>query len=122
MAIDVKITDNSDKVLNALPEQIEQALIAVGMAAESNAKMEITHAVYDQPEARSGYVRTGRLRNSLTHEVLEGEKAVIVGSNVEYAKYVEGGTMKMPARPYLRPAIVNHVDEYKALVEAALSK
>ena len=118
----VSLVDNSDLVRNALAEQIEQALIAVGMAAESNAKLEITHEVYDQPEARSGYVRTGRLRDSLTHEVLDGEKAVIVGSNVEYAKYVEGGTMKMPARPYLRPAIVNHVDEYKALVEAALSK
>lgn len=118
----VSLIDNSDLVKNALAEQIEQALIAVGMAAESNAKLEITHAVYDKPEARSGYVRTGRLRNSLTHEVLEGEKAVVVGTDVNYAKYVEAGTMKMAARPYLRPAIVNHIDEYKALVEAALSK
>jgi len=118
----VHLVDNSDLVREALPEQIEQALIAVGMAAESNAKMEITHAVYDQPEARSGYVRTGRLRNSLTHEVLSGEKAVVVGSAVEYARYVEGGTQKMPARPFLRPAIVDHVDEYKALIQEALSK
>lgn len=118
----VSLVDNSDLVRNALAEQIEQALTAVGMQAESNAKMEITHAVYDQPEARSGYVRTGRLRNSLTHEVLDGEQAVLVGTDVEYAKFVEGGTMKMAARPYLRPAIVNHIPEYKALVEAALSK
>ena len=118
----VSLTDNSELVKNALAEQIEQALIAVGMQAETNAKSEITKAVYDQPEAKSGYIRTGRLRNSLTHDVLEGEKAVVIGTNVEYAQYVELGTMKMKARPYLRPAIVNHIDEYKALVEAALSK
>ena len=122
MAISVSLVDNAELVENALAEQIEQALIAVGMAAESNAKLEITHAVYDQPEARSGYVRTGRLRGSLTHAPVQGEKAVLVGTPVQYAKYVESGTMKMPARPYLRPAIVNHVDEYKSLVEAALSK
>ena len=67
-------------------------------------------------------MRTGRLRSSLTYEPLDGEPAVLVGTDVEYAKYVEAGTMKMPARPYLRPAIVNHIQEYKALVEAALSK
>ena len=33
MAIDVKITDNSDQFLDALPEQIEQALTAIGLTA-----------------------------------------------------------------------------------------
>ena len=35
MAIDVKITDNSDEFLKALPEQIEQALTAVGITEET---------------------------------------------------------------------------------------
>lgn len=119
--IEISLTDNSDLVKNALESQIEQALIAVGITAENNAKREITRAVYDQPESKSGYVRTGRLRNSLTYEVAMNEKSVYIGSAVEYASYVEGGTMKMPARPYLRPAIVNNVDEYKSLVKQALS-
>lgn len=119
--IEISLTDNSDLVKNALESQIEQALLSVGITAENNAKREITRAVYDQPESKSGYVRTGRLRNSLTHEVAMNEKAVYIGSAVEYAPYVEGGTMKMKARPYLRPAIVNNVDEYKNLVKQALS-
>lgn len=119
--IKVSLTDNSDLVKNALAEQIEQALIAVGITAENNAKREITHAVYDQPESKSGYVRTGRLRNSLTHEVVTDENAVYIGTNVEYAAFVEMGTQKMSARPYLRPAITNHTEEYKDLVEKALT-
>lgn len=119
--IEISLTDNSDLIKNALESQIEQALTAVGITAENNAKKEITHVVYDTPESKSGYVRTGRLRNSLTHEVAMNEKAVYIGSAVEYAPYVEGGTMKMKARPYLRPAIVNNVDEYKNLVKQALS-
>ena len=122
MAIDVKITDNSDEFLKALPEQIEQALTAVGITAENNAKREITRAVYDTPESKSGYIRTGRLRNSLTHSVEMNEKAVYIGSAVEYAAYVELGTNRMRARPYLRPAVENYTDEYKNLVKQALSR
>ncbi len=52
-------------------------------------------------------VDTGRLRASLAHEVKkEGKEVVgIVGTNVEYAIEQEYGTGKMPAHPYLRPAL-----------------
>jgi len=52
-------------------------------------------------------VDTGRLRASITHEVdaspgkIEGR----VGTNVEYAAYVELGTRRASAQPYLRPAL-----------------
>lgn len=73
---------------DALKEQTEQALIAIGLSAESNAKQEITRAVYDTPESKSGYVRTGRLRNSIANAVDMEEKAAIIGTNVEYAAFV----------------------------------
>lgn len=51
-------------------------------------------------------VDTGRLRNSIHFE--EGQDAegyyIDVGTNVEYAAFVEYGTSKMRAQPYLRPA------------------
>ena len=109
MAIDVKITDNSDKFLDALSEQLEQALTAIGLTAESYAKK-------DCP------VDTGRLRNSITHEVRMDENATYIGSNVEYAAFVEMGTTRMKARPYLRPAATNHTEEYKNLIKQALSR
>lgn len=70
--MEVVIKDNSAEFLKALPEQIEQALTAIGLTAESYAKQECP-------------VDTGRLRNSITHAVETGEQAVYIGSNVEYA-------------------------------------
>ncbi len=48
-------------------------------------------------------VRTGTLRRSI-HTVPTGELSAEVGPSVEYGTYVELGTRKMAARPYLIPA------------------
>lgn len=48
-------------------------------------------------------VRTGRLRESIEHEI-DGD-TLRVGSNVEYSVYVEEGTRYMNPEPYLRPAL-----------------
>lgn len=52
-------------------------------------------------------VRTGRLRASITWRL--GDDAIglyaDIGSAVLYAPYVELGTSRMLARPYLRPAL-----------------
>lgn len=104
---DVVFESHLGEFLDALPEQIEQALIAIGMTAETHAKEECP-------------VDTGRLRNSITHDVDMSEQAAYIGSNVEYAAFVELGTSKMAPRPYLRPAAENHSAEYKSLVESAL--
>lgn len=111
-------------------QAIAQALERIGMAAESNAKIRCT-------------VDTGNLRNSITHEVTERE--VTIGTNVEYGKYVEHGTgvhaesggRQTPwiyqdgkgewhltngaqPKPFLRPAVSEHQDEYRAILEDSL--
>lgn len=73
--MEVVIKDNSAEFLKTLPEQLEQALTAIGLTAESYAKQECP-------------VDTGRLRNSITNAVRADEKAVYIGSNVEYAAFV----------------------------------
>lgn len=52
-------------------------------------------------------VDTGRLRSSITNEIgQDGEGLVaVIGTNVEYAPYVELGTSKMAAQPFLLPAL-----------------
>lgn len=57
-------------------------------------------------------VDTGRLKASLKKEELTNtdtlsKKKYRVGSDVEYANYVEQGTTKMAAQPYLTPQIEN---------------
>lgn len=71
--MDVTITNNADKFRDELPKRIEQALIAIGLTAE-------TYAKRDCP------VDTGRLRNSISHT--NDEDSAYIGSNVEYAAYV----------------------------------
>lgn len=67
----------------------------------------ITKACFDvEAEAKDAVpVDTGNLKNSIQSDLdrldsLEGE----VGTNVEYAPYIEYGTAKAPERPYLTPA------------------
>ena len=120
--IEVTLTSNKDEILEALGEQLGQGAIAIGMAGESNAKYEITKAVYDTPESKSGYVRTDRLRNGITYAVDTAEPAVYIGTNVEYGPFVELGTSKMAARPFLKPAVENYGEQYKDLLEQAVSE
>lgn len=136
----VAIVDNSPKIKDAVERQVAEALEAIGLAAEANAKIEVTRAVYDT--TNTWYKRTGALRNSITH-ASDGESAY-VGSNLEYAPYVEMGTGKyvsggrkepwfyqdgkgkwhvtsgMPPRPFIKPAVENYMDEYKKLLERYL--
>lgn len=46
-------------------------------------------------------VDTGNLRGSI--HTTKGDLEDIVGTNVEYAPYVEFGTYKMGAQPYMQP-------------------
>jgi HK97 gp10 family phage protein len=52
-------------------------------------------------------VDTGRLRSSIVHKPGRDGRGpyVEVGTNVAYAAYVEFGTSRQMAQPYLRPAL-----------------
>ena len=103
MKVDYK--DNSQQVLSALEKGKRNALTAIGSSAETYAK-------------KATPVDTGRLRNSISHAV-DGE-AVYIGSNVEYAPYVELGTSRAKAHHMLQKAATEHSAEYKRLAEDAI--
>lgn len=139
------IKDNTDEFLHAMKKAIENGLTAIGMTAEGHAKREITKLVYSRGNNEKKYRLTGRLRNSITFAVSgekahvssyndndgnsysydgtapdDKEKAVYIGTNVEYSPYVELGTSKMPPRPFIKPAATEHNEEYEKIMEAAL--
>lgn len=66
-------------------------------------------------------VDTGNLRNSITHAQVD-ENTEAIGTNVEYGPYVELGTYKMAAQPFLRPAAEEHGTEYKMIWQRELAK
>lgn len=104
----VTIKDNSDTVKKEVEDAIARSLKQVGLVCEGYAK-ELCP------------VDTGRLRNSIRHDV--EERAVIISANTEYAGFVELGTSKHPdPQPYLRPALSDHIDEYKLLIQREFEK
>lgn len=99
--------DNTKIILEAIDQQLQKGLEAVGLAAEGYAKALCP-------------VDTGRLRNSITHQ-LDGDKAVYIGTNVEYGPYVEMGTSTRDEKPFLRPAATDHASEYSQIMKSAMS-
>lgn len=109
---DVKFTDNSDQVKAAFEAAILRALEQIGTTVEGRTK-------------ENAPVDTGRLKESITHAVAEDENAVYVGVPVEpdgpeYGKYQELGTSKMSAHPFLKPAVLDSVNDMKTIVEGSL--
>lgn len=99
----VTFTSYAKDVLSAEQKARNKALEIIGGKAESYAK-------------KLCPVDTGRLRNSITHQQYD-ESTEVIGTNVEYAPYVELGTTRMGARPYLRPAAEGHTAEYLAIMK-----
>lgn len=127
----VDFTDNSKEVLDAMHEAAARALEKCGLVAEGYAK-------------KLCPVDTGNLRNSITHTVDEQEPVAIIGTNNEYAAYVELGTGKYAeggrptpwvyqdakgnwhmthgqrAQPFLKPAVADHAAQYRDILESEL--
>lgn len=97
--------DNTKEVLSAMEKAIERGLEAIGLTAEGHAKKETP-------------VDTGRLRNSISHAV--EDKAAYIGSNVEYAPYVELGSRGRDGKHMLQRAATEHTAEYKRLLEDSM--
>jgi phage gpG-like protein len=99
--------DNSKQIADAISKAIAVALEEIGLSAERFAK-------------RACPVDTGRLRNSITHVVNMDEKAAYIGTNVEYAKYVENGTSRRKGVYFLRGAAQDHGSYYRDIMKKHL--
>lgn len=99
--------DNTEECARGIVRAIDRALEEIGLAGEGFAKAKCP-------------VDTGNLRNSITHVTAPGEDAVYIGTNVEYAAYVEFGTSRTAAQPYLRPAAADHAETYRSIMERNL--
>ena len=105
--MNVQFTDNSKEVSDNIKEALLRGLETCGLVAEGYAK-------------KLAPVDTGNLRNSITHDVDDGEPAAYIGTNVEYAPYVCLGTIHMKAQPFLKPAVNDHANEFPKIIENEL--
>jgi len=76
---------------------------------QTEAAQKILDAVGEQAEIRAKAivpVRTGRLQNSIHYEPMIYGREGWLMADAPYAAYVELGTARMAAQPYLRPAVM----------------
>lgn len=134
------VTDNSDRVKADVQRTVETALEAIGLHLDGEAKLEleaaprrvdtgllrnsITHAVSGQPAAIKTYhadtqsdkgTRFGFYTGNAPDDP-DNQKAVYIGSNVEYAAYVHEGTTRMTANRYLKNAIEHNHEQIKQIL------
>ena len=104
----VTIMENNARLIeNAMNKAVAAALEEIGLVAERFAK-------------RACPVDTGRLRNSITHVLNMDEEAAYIGTNVEYATYVENGTSRHRGVHFLRGAAQDHGSYYRGIMKKHL--
>lgn len=131
--MNVEVHDNSEIVLGELSHAILRGLEKCGLVGEGYAK-------------KLCPVDTGTLRNSMTHTVEINDKSgsAYIGTNNEYAVYVELGTgvyadggrptpwayqdakgnwhwtRGNKAQPFIKPAVADHAKQYREILEGEL--
>ena len=107
MTVKVKVTSRTKEVSAQFKKAVERGLTAAAIIVESDAKLRAP-------------VDTGNLRSSITHTV-EGDRAT-VHTNVEYAPYMEYGTSRTAAQPYLEPALLENKAKIQKVFEAQIKQ
>lgn len=107
----IKFENNANVFKKEMDSKVIKCLNAVGLKAVS---------IWQKVITAKKVVDTGRFRNSANYAVKPSEKKVILGSNVQYAPYLENGTSRQPARPTLKPTIMDYREDYEKLVEQIL--
>ena len=117
-----------DKVIASVENAKRGGLEAASLIVEADATLRAPVGKYGQnagtyrsgPMSGKGRVG-GNLRSSITHRVVSDEEAR-VGTNVDYAPWVEGGTSKMAAQPFLRPALDNNKSHIEKMIGDVIGK
>ena len=120
--IEVKFQSNSEEIGELFEQACERALERMGLSAEGFAKKEISRPKPHADGTSRPNVDTGNLRNSISNKVKMNEKSVYIGTNIEYAPYVELGTSRSKAYPFLKPAATEHSATYKRIIEDEMKK
>lgn len=132
--LDTKELDKIAKQLNIKREAVCRrfAFQVEGLAKQMAKKKTgaLRNSIYTVTKREDGYAKASSETKSARpdvdtaqHPTPTGNIIANVGPCVEYAEYVEFGTSKMGAQPYLTPAVeqiakrYNDGDEWKELVE-----
>lgn len=140
--ITIEIDDHSPEVIKAVENAINRGLKACGEKAVGYAQSELKRQL-KKTHGANDYVATGNLLGSITYDV-DGDD-VYIGTNVDYAIYVEMGTgihaesggRQTPwvykddqghwhrtegqkPKPFIKPSAEGHADEYMSILRDSI--
>lgn len=134
---DIQVVSHKREVEKATEKAMKKAARMIGGAVAGHAvelapvdtgllRNSITFALGGQSPAiteyksdkkdKDGNETTGKYAGTAPEDE-KGQVTVYVGTNVYYAPYQELGTVKMDARPFLRPAMENFKNEIEQIIE-----
>lgn len=137
--IKVKNTDKVIKKLQQLPAkvtvEVKKAVETSALLVEGTAKTSIQRG----PKSGEIYVRqnithqasasgeapatdTGALASSISHWFKDDGLSVLIGSYLQYARFLEYGTVNMDARPFLFPSVESNRQAIRQMFADAIKK
>ena len=131
--VSFKLVDNRIPEIRArLPKLTDEHVMATAFQVEATMKTSMSGAKRGIVYQRGGKahqasapgeppaIDTGNLVNSVFSEK-SGPGQALVGASAEYAEYLEFGTRKMAARPFLRPALEKARDYFISGIERLIN-
>jgi HK97 gp10 family phage protein len=108
LSFSIQITEDTvtPKLLKAsaeLKQAIQDAIEAAGQEMVATARQIVP-------------VRTGYLQSTIYHKTDPGELTLELGAKADYALYVEMGTRRMAAEPFIRPAVDAGLEKLQSLI------
>ena len=141
MSIKVK-NDNTGETISEMRAAAEKAMEIIGMKMEGYAKLFLTESdAVDTGRLRNSISHATRFDSksksyrwgdsSKGRDVKGGsdstdphstpkELTAVVGTNVEYARFIELGSLGQEPRPYLKPSVTEHIGEYRQIIKKEL--
>ena len=112
----VTLISHALAIQKKIEKNLTRDMARAALLVANQAKKNVSKAPPAHPQ-----VQTGRLRSSVTSKVdiVRNEITGTVGTNVEYGEYLEFGTSRIPAYPWLFPAVEMKKNE---IVEALKGK
>lgn len=114
MKLEIKITSDAEKLLrkfnntDTVEKDVSKLVKDTLYNIEKDAKQKCP-------------VDTGRLRGSITTNIISAYSGE-VGTNVEYAEYVEYGTRYQSAQPYFEPAVEKNEDKFNDALDEIIER
>lgn len=105
---------------DSVEDQLRDAIKEGSVFLEGETKKRISYIKSTQGRL----IDTGRLLNSITHEVIKRSSKILgrIGTNLFYAVFQEKGTSKMKPTPFLRPTFILNYREVEKNIVKAMNK